>query len=77
MVSPVVGCIIGDAKCAKFGALFSYAMGTNVCGVKADGGVYFDECASFVCFSRDACQRLQFCIVAEIGDLTVLGKQFG
>jgi hypothetical protein len=55
MVSPVVGCIIGDAKCAKFGALFSYAMGTNVCGVKADGGVYFDECASFVCFSCDAC----------------------
>ena len=55
MVSPVVGCIIGDAKCAKFGALFLYAMGTNVCGVKADGGVYFDECASFVCFSRDAC----------------------
>ena len=39
MVSPVVGCIISDAKCAKFGTLFSYAMGTNVRGVKADGGV--------------------------------------
>ena len=39
MVSLVVGCTIGNAKCAKCGTLFSYAAGTNFCGVKAIGGV--------------------------------------
>ena len=39
MVSPVVGCTIGDAKCAKFGTLFLYAIGTNFLGMKTDEGV--------------------------------------
>ena len=51
MVSPVVGCTIGDAKCAKFGTLFSYAMGTYVCGVKADVGVS----ASHILITLNAC----------------------
>ncbi len=51
MVSPMVRCIIGDAKCAKFGALFLYAMGMNVCGVKADGGVS----ASHIVIALSAC----------------------
>ena len=51
MVSPVVGCAIDDAKCAKFRTLFSYAMGTNVRGVKADGGVS----ASCIVIKLSAC----------------------
>ena len=39
MVSPVVGCIIGDAKCAKFGTLLLYAIGTNFLGMKTNEGV--------------------------------------
>ena len=39
MVSPVVGCTIGDEQCAKFETLFSYAMVTKVRGVKAAGSV--------------------------------------
>ena len=35
----MVGCIIGDAKCAKFGTLSSYATGTNFHGVNTIGGV--------------------------------------
>ena len=51
MVSPVVGCTIGDAKRAKFGTLFSYAMVTNVRGVKANGGVS----ASCIAIALSAC----------------------
>jgi len=39
MVSPVVGCTIGDAKCAKFGTLSLSAIGTNLLGMKTDEGV--------------------------------------
>jgi len=35
----MVGCIIGDAKCAKFSTLSSYATGTNFHGVNTIGGV--------------------------------------
>ncbi len=39
MVSPVVGCTIGNAKCAKFGTLSLYAFGTIFYGMKTFGGV--------------------------------------
>ena len=54
MVSPVVGFIIGDAKCAKFGTFFSYATGTNVRGVNVNGGVS----ASRIVIALSACQLI-------------------
>ena len=51
MVSPIVGCTIGDAKCAKFGTLSSYAIGTNFGGVKTGGGVS----ASRIVIALSAC----------------------
>ena len=51
MVSPVVGCTIGNAKCAKFGTSSLYAIGTKFCGVKAVGGVS----ASCIVIALSAC----------------------
>ena len=51
MVSPVVGCTIGDAKCAKFWTLSPYATGTSFHGVKAVGGVS----ASRIVIALSAC----------------------
>ncbi len=51
MASPVVGCTIGDAKCAKFGTLSSYAIGTNFGGVKTGEGVS----ASRIVIALSAC----------------------
>jgi hypothetical protein len=51
MVSPVVGCTIGDAKCAQFGTLSAYVMGTYVRGVKANVGVS----ASCIVITLSAC----------------------
>ena len=51
MVSPVVGCTIGDAKCAKLGALSVYVIGTNFRGMKAVGGVS----ASLIVIALSAC----------------------
>ncbi len=39
MVSPVVGCTIGEAKCAKFCTFLLDSVGINLCGVKTVGGV--------------------------------------
>ena len=39
MVSPVVGCTIGEAKCAKFCTVSSASLGINLRGVKTVGGV--------------------------------------
>ena len=51
MVSLIVGCTIGDAKCAKSRTLSSYATGMNFCGVKAIGGVS----ASHIVVALSAC----------------------
>ncbi len=51
MFSPVVGCTIGDAKCAKFGTLSLYAIGMNFRSVKAIGGVS----ASCIVIALSAC----------------------
>ena len=39
MVSPVVGCTIGNTKCAKFCTVLLDSIGINFCGVKAVGCV--------------------------------------
>ena len=39
MVSPVVGCTIGNAKCAKFCTVSLDSIGINFRGVKTGGGV--------------------------------------
>ncbi len=51
MVSPVIGCTIGNTKCAKFCTLSLYAIGTNFFGVKAIGGVS----ASHIVMALSAC----------------------
>jgi hypothetical protein len=51
MVSPVVGCTIVDAKCAKFGTLSSYGILANFCGVKTVSGVS----ASRIVIALSAC----------------------
>ncbi len=51
MVCPVVGCTIGNAKCAKFGTSSSYAIGMKFRGVKAVGGVS----ASHIVITLSAC----------------------
>ena len=61
MVPPVVGCTIGDAKCAKFGTLSAYAMGTNVCGVKANVGVS----ASRIVIALNDCWLI-YCALARV-----------
>ncbi len=51
MVSPVVGCTIGNAKYAKFGTLSVYAIGTNFRGMKTVGGIS----ASRIVITLSAC----------------------
>ena len=58
MVSPVVGCTIGEAKCAKFCTVLSDSIGINFCGVKTVGGVS----ASHIVIALSACWLINFAL---------------
>ena len=63
----MVGCIIGDAKCAKFGTFSAYATGINFHGVKICGGVS----ASLIVIALSACWLIN-CALALVPPPSIL-----